>query len=515
MKKQHLRLISWLLLLTVFLSACNLEKPPEYSYTEEYLRISEPYGEDFIFNGNVFQVSVNGHTYAFHSSIPEPVSNQFILAQEGLCQLLERNGISTAGQTYRVLENYSNWTDSANQVSYYGLNMLKSWKQVLTTVQAALGDYTNYGYLYALSNKVAADLGWKQDEISKSASGEALSENTRLLNLVYPCFDEKYTDAADIESCKLVAKELLSGLENIWSEEAFLQAQLDYAQSKSLDFQPTYLTFAYYSPSCPLKLQTKYLEVFRDYTFQASGEFLAGYIEQDYMADTGSLIHTFEWFDEQLTQIRGAFASFEMPEGDIVPVRMCAELPRGFLSQHFESGGIYVHVRGERNIYATTVTVLAHEYTHYLYDLCCGGNLTAYEPWHNEAVAYYLSVGSNFEKRWIFASQDKNGYMESIETLIGQAYDEPLDEIRFLRRALREDSDQCLFFLKNISNQQIIASAFGEYFVRTYGKDAYLRCMLDASKTKDITGKTLDEVLDDWIADMQDPSKDEFIGQFA
>ncbi len=511
MKKQHLRLISWLLLLTIFLSACSLDKPPKYSYTEEYLRISEPYGTDFAFQGNVLQTSVNGRTYELPSSLTENQRIQFISAQEKLCELLERNGISTAGQTYRVLENYRNWSDSANHVSYYGLNTVKSWEQALTTVQAALGDYTNYGYLYALSNIIAADLGWKQDEISKSASGEALSENTRLLNLVYPCFDTQYTDEADIDACKFVAKELLSGLENIWSEDAFLQARLDHAQSKGLDFQPTYLTFAFYSASCPLKIQTKYVEVFRDHTFQASGEYLDRLIGQDYMADTGSVIHTFEWLDEQLANIRENFASFEMAEDAIVPVCLTARLP-GDLAENPHTIGLFFTDQGENIIRSTTVTALARAYTQFLFWLCGGQEQSAYEFWYASVVAYYYTMPGYFEYRRLQASHGLGASVEVIEELIGQAFDEPMDEVRFLRSCMREANAQCIDYLKS---GDAMGAAFGEYLVRTYGNEAFLRCMLDTSKAKDITGKTLDEILDDWVADMQDASKDELVGQVA
>lgn len=66
---------------------------------------------------------------------------------------------------------------------------MKSWEQVLTTIQVCLGDYTNYGYIYSLSNHVARDLQWICDDASIE-NEKVFVDDPSLLNLVYPCFSE-------------------------------------------------------------------------------------------------------------------------------------------------------------------------------------------------------------------------------------------------------------------------------------------------------------------------------------
>ena len=67
-----------LLCVFILLLAAGCERYNTYEYTETYLRISEPYGTDFLFNGNIPQAVVNGHTYEFESKIPEKHRNMFI-----------------------------------------------------------------------------------------------------------------------------------------------------------------------------------------------------------------------------------------------------------------------------------------------------------------------------------------------------------------------------------------------------------------------------------------------------
>lgn len=506
MLKRYLNFIPFILIIIILFSACGTENTPSYSYTEEYRRISEPFGFGFVLQENMLQTIADGRIYEFQSSVTEEQRETFISNQEKLCQVLSDNGISTTGLNLRILSNYHNWTDSKEGLAYYSFDTMCSWKQVLTTLQVALGDYTNYGYLYALANNIAVKLNWEEDTVSKEATTERLSNNSDLLNLVYLFFDETYTNTEDIAACKILALDLLSGLENIWSEADFLQARLDYAKTNDIDYQPTYLTFAYYSQSCPLKIQTRYMEIFRDKTFCGSNEFLDGYIKEDYMTDAGSVIHTFEWLDEQLTNFRETFA---VTEDVCIPVQLSAELPNGHLSVDLDYGGLFVPSGSSCTIYATTVTCLAHEYIHFLFWHCGGDKDPANEAWHTEAVAHYYNMAGEYEQRKIMAAGDGGASIDMIEVLIGQEYDEPCDEVRFVRCALRTEASQYLYFLKE---NYFACSAFGEYFVRTYGEDGFLACMLHPSETKQITGKTMDEILNDWVVDMQDPSSDKSVG---
>ena len=62
-----------LLLLCLLLAGCTQKEPAVVcEYEEVYMRASEPYGSDFVVNGNMMQTQVNGHTYAFSHPIIIP-----------------------------------------------------------------------------------------------------------------------------------------------------------------------------------------------------------------------------------------------------------------------------------------------------------------------------------------------------------------------------------------------------------------------------------------------------------
>lgn len=476
------------------------EPQPTYEYTEVYRRLSEPYGGSFAYAGNMLQVTVEDYTYEFDGTIAEEECSAFVTTQEKLCDLLEGQGISTAGLTFYILRDYPNRTDSDNQTAYFGLECTKSWEQVFTTIQVCLGDYTNYGYLYALSNRIASDLRWICDDVPV-ANEQVLAADPSLLNLVYPCFSTKYSDTESIVACKSLSIELLATTEDIWSETEFLKARESYGLNKSIDFEPTYVTFAYNGESCPLKLCCQYLEVFWDSTFVAD-TYAAGYIPTDYTEGVSGLIHTFEWLDEQLTAL---CQQLGVAPDEKVLAQMTERLPRGYTSQYHETGGLYYNENGEGHICVTTVTVLSHEYVHHIYWLLCGAEDPDYEQWYNEVVAYYYSVGQPFEYRINIINNVDPSYRETLEAYIGEAYDEPSDFIKFLRIGWRESTLEYVPYLKRNYD---LACTFGEFFVRTYGEEIFLNSMMYPSRVEEFTGSSMDEIIDEWIADMRNPEND-------
>ena len=495
------RLLSAVLVAALLCTGCASRVPPEtteaapvtYEYTEVYRRISEPYASGFVLQENMRQAVVGGRCYEFEASIPEDRCDAFITGQEALCALLEGQGLSTEGLTFRILLDYTNWTDSENGTASFGLHTAGTWAQALTTLQAVFGDYSNYGYLYALADHVAEALGWVRDETG-DATATPFRADSSLLNLVYPCFDSAYTGAEDIAACKALSKALLAETEDVWSEAAFLQARLDWARSQGIDFEATELTFAYYSESCPLKFRTKYLEVFKDATYGQDFYVTAGYITEDYFVSTGKIIQTFQWLDEQLISLREIFGA---TGAELVPVQLRGDTGgegalryRGLFSAKGDAGSIQT-----KNIHC-----LAHEYVHYLFWRAGGTEDPAYEQWLNEVVAHYYAVAEHYETYLLIGANADPGRIGDIEALIGEDYNEPADYIKFTRAIARKRGDQPYPYY--LETDPLLCPAFGDYFVRTYGEETFLACMLAPSTARARTGKTIDEIVDDFCLDM-------------
>ena len=403
------------------------------------------------------------------------------------------------------MSDYPNRTESENNTACFDISCSGSWEQALTTLQAALGDYTNYGYLYALADHVCAELDWERAE-SPSVAESGFAYRAELLNLVYPCFDEFYTSRNNIERCKALAIELLQSMDDPFAgEEAFVSAIEGYAAAQGIDFAPTHLRFAYNGESCPMKLLTQRMEVFRDRSYDSDSMYKSGVITEDPMASVSGMVEAFEDFDRRLAVIADKLM---VSEPEIVTVQMIYPLPENLASIYFAEGGLYVNYQAGPMIHTTTLNVLAHEYTHYLYDLAsretnespAGGYYDpAYESWMNEAVAYYLTLKDDFQLRKLQAENGIGASLELIAQLIGEEYDEPSDEVLFIRAALLEAEHPYPYYLKTTNDA---CAAFGEYFVRTYGEKEFLGCMLYPSYAEAFIGVTLEQVVDDWCADM-------------
>ena len=497
MKKYRI-LMAVMAIVFICLGGFFLKQHQTYEYVEIYQHISEPYGTGFVYQGIVKQIVVNDHTYEFDNVISEEQYTTFIREQEKLCKRLEKQGISTTGLTFRILTNYPNRTEFENAIAYYDIVDMKSWEQVLTTIQVCKGDYINYGYLYALSNQVAEELKWTCDDVTVE-NAKVFEEDSSLLNLVYPCFAEKYSNNDIIDSCKALARELLTTTEDIWSEEEFLSQRTIYAQNENIEFEPTYILFAYNGESCPLKLSCKYLEVFWDSSFVACTQYLDGYIPKDYVGDVNGFIHTFERLDEQLTI---KCEQLGVTPKQKIPTQMMARLPKN--SFNIKTGGIYYY-RPENIIYATTVTCLAHEYVHHLYWLLCGCSDSAYEQWNNEAVAYYYALEDRYEFRVNVINHVDPSYRDRLESKLGEAFDAPSDHIKFMRIEWRNIDIEYIHGLKNSFD---LCCTFAEYFVRTYGEDVFLQSMMYPSRVEEFTGCSMDEIVDDWVVDMREPAND-------
>lgn len=478
----------------------STETPAVYEYSEPYVRLMEPCGTGFVLQKNVLQTELGGHIYRFAPSIAEDERAAFIQGQEALCALLDGHGISTDALCFFVMPDYSNWTDAKNLTAYYSLETLDTWRQALTTLQVALGDYTNYGYLYALADHAAAELGWERDG---AARFDAARIDGTLLNLVYPCFDETYTAPKDIAACKALSKVMISGLDDPWSEEAFLQARQDYAEQNAIDFTPTYLGFAYYSPSCKIKIRTKFLEIFKSNFYEHDLYYTHGYLEEDYMASLGGMIRAFHWLDAYLGQLR---ALFGVDSEQVIPVYLTDDAGK---YADLTYAAYYVTDKDGGSITGMGLPVMAHEYIHYLFWLCGGEDDPKYELWINEVAACYYSLPADYEtfKSYI------NLYplvKTELNAFLGKPLEGLSDLIRYYRLFFRETEGLKPYKYYLITDYDLRA-VFGEYFVRTYGQDVFLEWLLHPSKARQLTGKTTEEIVNDWCADMDDAENDEAV----
>lgn len=476
-------------MVVVGLVACAPANPPSpaYEYTDEYLRLSEPYSGKWVVNGNLQKTEVDSRTYLFDPSISVDTRSDFISAQEALCLFLSEKGISTDGLRFIVPKDYINRSDSTEKTAYFALDTQGTYQQILVTLQTALGDYVNYGYAYALADHTAATLGWITDAPAEEVNAKKFQSSPALLQLVYPCFSEDYTPRDEIDACRHLSRACLAGMDDPYAgEDTFMTAVQDFAREAGIDFTPTHLGFAYAGVDCPLKIRTKYVELFRNYSYERSSDRLD--VEDDILAWYDTSISFFEEFDRRAEELR---TLFETEDDFVIPVMLAGNIGVRYAGLFYPKGE-------DSKIELSDLYALMHEYIHYLdytRHLTNGGNTTNWSNWTHEVLTTYYSRYYDVLFRLKLAEAGETIHPSRV---IGQPYEDEDDELLFRRiyLATTPQKNELLYRLKTAYDYGAVS--FGGYFAELYGDAALIECMMYPEKTPDLTGKALDEIVNDW-----------------
>lgn len=506
--KDRKSLILLLVLLAILISGCGAEPTvttvsevettaaltePEYVFTHASGMDIEPYGSKLFLKGSE-RIELSGNIYDFSPDIPEAERITFIELQEQLIAYLS-DGMAepVSGLNFRIQACYPCRSDSDNAKVYFGMDTAGTWEQALATLQAVFGDYTNYGYLYALANQAAEDLGWICDSWLGEADMTAFSKNPALLNLVYPCFLPDSAMRGEIIAAKTLSLELVAEMDNPYSGEAdFAAAAQTYAAGQGIEFAPSYLGFAYNGPSCPMKIRTRYLEVCRDSTYEADYYTTFGNpTVKEWTASVDGLISTLENVDKQLAEARAIFGyeDEDLLEGeDLAEVRL---LSSELSVEGDAAAGIFCGPGNAMQVQG--YGVILHEYVHYLFALHCDRSWD-YEGWETEAVAYYLARQEDYETFiLIYGVRASVNY----EALVGKPLESPDDMPEYFDVIVHLQSQDTYpkYWLNQGGNECISVAG---YIVREYGEDAFMQIMLSPRDTKAVTGKAFDELVEDW-----------------
>lgn len=467
-------------------------EPLSVSFEKKYGSglIMEPMSGRMLFSGEYASAEVEGNTYDFERSIAEDVRLAVIEAEEELLRRLAFDG----SLTVRVLADYPCFSDSEAQTVYLGAEACRSWRQILATLSAIEGDYTNYGYLYAKADRLAAALGWAQDDQAQE-NESVFGIYPALLNLNYLCFDETYCPRRKINACKALALSL--GAE---TEEAFLAGAAAWADERGLAFTPSGIRFAPFGRGCPLKIRTRDLEIFRKADF--SGDYLVvnGFTDQDPFADVSSLLTELAKLDEKTAELKSRMGVENPPAASV----MLSDSVYGFentasLSRlRYEKGGYFID--------SASPTVVGQVYASFLFALRGGGEDSAFEGWMSAAVADYFDFDGYFS---YFVMQTKKfdpSLLFVMEQILGEPYDSPEDYVLFERYTFQ--------YFGNAVDKKALAAypelrpVFGYWFSRTYSEDVFLDCMLSPSKIPARTGQTIQELFVDFDAWLRNPADD-------
>ncbi|MBR0507718.1 MAG: hypothetical protein IJJ86_03835 [Clostridia bacterium] len=455
-------------------------------FTEAYLAFSEPEAFGRLISSNALTAERNGVTYWFSTKQADATVLMNVCA--GQCEMLSALGYDTAGLTVYILPDGSDYSDSEQKAAHLNPDTVGSPEAFRVLLGTILGDYTNAGYLYALSQKIA---GTTPDA---SPDANVFLAQPELLNLVSPCFTEPYVDGETLAACRALAVRLLSETDDPYAgEEAFLTLRDAYAAEIGADFTPTTVRYTYNSKTCPVRAQTYDMEIFLssdypEYTFQ---DYPDVHFDPLFAADT--MIRFFDVLDAQSKELSKLF---RVEKGEYLPVRLTDSYDDGG-----ETGGWFSIEDNQPVIIARMYFILRHEYVHYMYYRVFGGWEENDLLWCNEALAYWYGRIDMFELQHLFAQQDAHN-MGEWETFLGEPFDTPEDYVTYCnlsaRRILDTEGRNALRYdlKKPLGGNK---ESFGAYFIETYGEQAFIDCMIDPSAAESRFGKTVDEIVEDWM----------------
>lgn len=480
--------ILWMgVLLTILLELFGCSAQPVYEYTQEHSKVNDLCGGGWLVNGNLAVVTVDHNTYRFDNDISEDTRRDFINSQQELCQLLRGKGIPVENYTFFVLTDIVGRAVHGEQTAYMNISLADTYQQVLLTLQAVLGEYTNYGYVYALSDHISRQLDWKTD-VYGASEADCFRKNVNLLNLVYPCFDEKYADEEERNACKAFSRFVLSQMSDAFAgEQAFMECLQRCVRLNNADFAPTYLGFAFGGGNCPLKLRTNYLEIFLSADYEGSFTLTSKTIREDPMLNLDSMIEFWEYADKDIYGVRTSFRL----EGDaLMPVYIQPIYDQ--LNGGGDIGGFYTY---GGDITLAEVFSITHEYAHYA-DYVTDTNSAGDLSWCDEVLACYYGKNMEYATRLIIANSVAEDVwtISDLSYIVGQRYDSVEDEI-LLQHILTSYEENYHYSVVSSYSGRL---SFGVYFVETYGEDVFIQCMQSPNAAPMLIGRTVDDVVDDW-----------------
>ncbi|MBR5094132.1 MAG: hypothetical protein IK095_03470 [Oscillospiraceae bacterium] len=451
-------------------------------------QVMAPLSDHILFSGAYSTAQVNGSTYDFQKGVEESVRLDFIRAEE---ELLGRLGESE-GVILRVLSGYPCFSDSAKRTIYLDAGACRSWQQILATLSAVEGDYANYGYLYAKADRLARELGWTRDDTAR-ADPSVFAEDPSLLQLVYPCFDAVYTAPEKIAACKALALEMDGE-----TEDDLLANVAAWAAGQGLAFTPTEIRFAPYGEACPLKIRCHYVEFLRLAGYTGDYSVREGYQKEDGLADVDTMLRTLGRLDERLNEICLHLGVTEIRR---LPVQLTDGLYA--ISGKDYRCRIYGSVdNGTYYIKSCSLGEVEACFAQYAFNALGGWEDPAQEDWLAEALYYYLSQEPLYENVRMRAEADPD-WMAEIEETIGGPFDDPEDHLLYIRRLAVEETETTGYDLRRlVKNWSLMSMAFGDWFAETYGEDVFIASALAPSTIRERTGKTLDQLLDDFCEDV-------------
>lgn len=435
-------------------------------------------------------------------------ADEFVNAQRTLLQFLRDSGVETTKLNYYAMNTNDSFSESEKKRAHIALPHTKSYQQVLITLQTMWGDYTDYGYLYAVANAIAAHLGWRTDvieEAEQTALDTFFAENSAALNLVYPCFTATYASEETVRSCKALSKllfektNLREALAKPVSEQAsdFRLLVDAYAQKISVTFSRQTNGYAYCGEYLPLKISTPYVLHFidRDYDDYCRAELeKLGDNSWDYFSNYQSIFETIDIINKEIAWSVSHF-SLEDAVGIVAMNWFCTECATELFNNPEDNFYVPQQINApyDGTIYLTRIDSYLHEYFHHI-DTVLSDGLD--QTWQEQAFAdlgHTQSQHARYVFEWPFLYDEQ--YRALFSYIYGREYQGGIDDYYDAYDILCSAQSSYEF---DYNTGRKAWKSFTHYLLSLYEEDTVAEIFLFPETVETVTGKTWEELRVDW-----------------
>ena len=429
----------------------------------------------------------------------EARADLFVNSQRTLLRFLQANGVELRELSYVGINFDDNFSESGKDNAYIAFSSAETWRQVLVTLQALWGDFTDYGYVYAMANAVAAQLGWETDAVilaEQGAMDEFFCQNPQALNLLYPAFTELYATEETVWYSKSLSLSLFGHIDLGDALKKPVETQLDefeklllgYSGEIGAQFSPQTFGYAYRGTYLPLCIQTTYAthivdRGYVDYFAETYGDIFSDYV---------TVYQTAENLDRETVE---AVRRFDLEDrAGNVNVNWLSEYSA---ETKYAKRRINLYYFGMREIYVTTVFFHSDEYYHHVAYLINPDSAVT-GSWQNQA---FCEIGRSYSPYALLAAeyqctQDPKS-AELFNSFAGHDfrpgrddYYEAMDISCYALDELRLSLDQ--------SGSGPSINSITHYLIGIYGEDAVIDLMLYPDTVFEVTGKSWETLEAEW-----------------
>lgn len=473
-----------------------------YQYTTEKVPYYWPSLVDKRVEKNVLSTTTeDGVFYCFTEDTA--VASNFIAAQQALLGFLREHGVDTGKLKYYATDYDDSFSESSKNSAYIALSAVKTQTQVMVTLQTLWGDYTDYGYVWALSNAIAAQLGWETDAVptaDKATQDQFFKENAAAINLLYPSFTATYASQETVDQCKALSSHLFANIR--WQEVisnpidqqvAAWQALADaYAGEIDADFTRQTCGYAYHSQNVPLRILTTYAQLYIDNSYSDYNSLFA-----DCFADYNAIYATANTIHEEIT---AAVAKMHLEEqAGVITINFTSEATHKKMFADKNRGRYF---SATQTIYVRTLQVYLHEYYHHMEYLL---NPDLGQCWQSQA---FCELGSSYSKYALDGNNDTFAvYAAGVELFTactGRGYVNNRDDYYETMDILCYINGYTLDYK---TGGACVNSIF-RYLSDLYGEETVWNLMLFPNTVQDVTGKTWYTIAQEWEQHIRDKYAD-------